>query len=61
MLVSGNDDAMSGNAILTIVASRNARKNPSDAMPSTDRDVGTDLVRRFRRSIDECPPPTDST
>src|SRR5215207_3819835 len=53
MLASGNDRATSGKAMLTIVASRNARKKPSDAIPRTDRDEGTERARRLRRSIAE--------
>jgi hypothetical protein len=53
MLASGNDRATSGKAMLTIVASRNARKKPSDAIPRTDRDDGTARARRLRRSIAE--------
>jgi hypothetical protein len=48
----GNDRTMSGIAIVTIVASRNAMKMPSDAIKSTARGLTCRRLTTFPNTFD---------
>ncbi len=55
MPASGNERAMSGIAIVTIVASRNAMKTPSDAINRTDRGATWRRRTTFPNALDRRP------